>query len=215
MRQGLVRYGGGCWVPEGFDPPSGFEMGLGCIIEDDVSIGIDVRLGHNVILKSGTRMMDDVVMGDCAQTTGVCMIGNHVRIRTGSVVSKSVILNDYAFVAAGVMTSHTKNIYYGRPQMDQRQLVTDVGYGAVLGSRTCMMAGISVAPGSIIGYDSNIVGNLSMPFGVYFGNPARLQAILEEGHQWRIEIPDDYVPYTFDRMLLKKYLPHWGRSDKS
>lgn len=209
MGQGLKRIGLDCWVPLDFEPPAGFKMGAGCIIEEDVAIGIDVKLGHKVILKSGTIILDDVVMGDSCQTTGICIIGNHSRIRTGSCISKSVILNDWAFVAAGVMTSHTKNIFYGRPAMEQRQLVTRIGYGAVIGSRTCMMAGVSIAPGSIVGYDSNVVGDLDTPFGMYYGNPARLKGALDEGHPWRIKIPEGYIPHEFNEALLEKYLPHY------
>lgn len=209
MSQELVRTDTGCWIPPNFTPPAGFKMGIGCVIEDDVVIGSDVRLGHRVILKSGTVIMDDVEMGDCAQTTGICIIGNHVRIRTGSCVSKSVILDDWVFVAAGVMTSHTKNIYHGRPATKPRQFITRVGYGAVVGSRTCMMAGVAIAPGSIVGYDSNVVGGLDTLFGVYFGNPARLRTVLAEDHPWRIAVPEGYVPHEFDGTLLEKYLPYY------
>lgn len=193
-------------IASDFEYPKGFRQGVGVIIESDVIVGEETTLGHNVILKSGTRIGNDVVIGDNCCTTGVCLIGNHVRIRTGSTISKGVVVDDWAFIGAGIMSSHTKNISHGRPQMEPRQLVTRIGYGAVVGSRCNLMAGITIAPGVIVGYDSNVTGDLEIPQSLYFGNPARYQQFIRV--KWRIELPDDYVPHGFDLDLLEKYLPH-------
>lgn len=202
----------GSWIANEFQHGSNFRHGLNCILEPDVVVGDDVVLGHNVHLKAGTRVFSDVEIADHCMTTGISIIGNHVRIRTGSCISKSVILNDWVFVAAGIMSSHTKNVYHGRPGMEKRQYVTHVGYGAIIGSRTNLMAGIKVAPGSIVGYEANVAGDLMDSHGIYFNRPhpwATLQRILEPDDPWYIEVPKDYVPYFFDDDLLKKYLPFY------
>lgn len=204
--------GTGSWIAKDFKHGSNFRHGLNCILEPDVIVGDDVVFGHNVHLKSGTRVYNDVEIADHCMTTGISIIGNHVRIRTGSCISKSVILNDWVFVAAGIMTSHTKNVYHGRPKMEKRQYVTNIGYGAIIGSRTNVMAGVTVAPGSIVGYDANVVGSLIEPHGIYINKPhpwATLQKKLTSDDPWYIEVPKDYEPYAFDVELLKKYLPYY------
>ena len=129
-------------------------------------------------------MLDDVEIADDCVTTGICLLGNHVRVRTGSCISKSVIVDDWCFVAAGIMSSHTKNIYHARPNAPKKQLITRFGYGSVIGSRTNTSAGVSIAPGAIVGYGSHVTVDLTEPNGVYYNDPhpyATLQRRLETG----------------------------------
>ena len=201
----------GSFIAKDFAHGSGFQHGLQCIIDPDVVVGDDVKLGHRVHLASGTRVLDDVEIADDCVTTGICIIGNHVRIPTGSCVSKSVIVDDWCFIAAGIMSSHTKNIYHGRPNAPKRQLITRYGYGSVIGSRTNTSAGITVAPGAIAGYGSNVVSDLDTPHGVYVNSPnpwAELKSVLQSDNPFYIEVPDDYEPHQFDEEMLRKYLPH-------
>jgi len=199
----------GSWIAKDFKHGKNFQFGLNCIIEPDVIVGDDVTLGHDVHIKSGTRIFNDVDIADHCMTTGICIIGNHVRIRTGSCISKSVIIDDYAFIAAGIMSSHTKHIYHGRPYMEKRQYITRIGYGAIIGSRTNLIAGVTISPGVIVGYNSNVLRDLDIPHGIYINKPnpwVTFQKQLEPQDPWFIEVPDDYVPYEFDNSLLKKYL---------
>ena len=50
-------------------------------------------------------MLDDVEIADDCVTTGISLLGNHVRVRTGSCISKAVIVDEWCFVAAGSMSS--------------------------------------------------------------------------------------------------------------
>ena len=168
-------------------------------------------LGHRVHLASGTRILNDVEIADDCVTTGIALIGNHVRVRTGSCISKSVIVDDWCFIAAGIMSSHTKNVYHGRPRAPRHQLVTRFGYGTIIGSRTNTSAGVIIAPGSIVGYGSHVVFDLATPHGIYYNSPdpwATLQSVLRPTNPFYIEVPSDYVPHRFDPELLRRYLPH-------
>lgn len=201
----------GSFIARDFVHGHGFAHGLGCIIDPDVVVGNDVKLGSRVHLASGTRVLDDVEIADDCVTTGLCIVGNHVRVRTGSCISKSVIVDDWCFIAAGIMSSHTKNIYHGRPKAPKRQLLTRFGYGSVIGSRTNTSAGVTVAPGAIVGYGSHVVWDLDTANGVYYNKPdpwATLQAVLEPDSPFYMEIPTDYVPHEFDPELAAKYLPY-------
>lgn len=202
----------GSWIAKDFAHGAGFDHGLQCIIEPDVVVGADVRLGHRVHLASGTRVLDDVEIADDCVTTGICIIGNHVRVRTGSCISKSVIVDDWCFIAAGIMSSHTKNIDHGRPRAPRRQLITRYGYGSVIGSRANTNAGITIAPGAIVGYGAHVVLDLEVPNAVYYNKPnpwAELQFELRPDDPAYIEIPADYEPHEFDAGLLAKYLPYY------
>ena len=202
----------GSWIANDFKKGKDFQHGLNCIIEPDVVVGDDVRLGHYVHLKSGTRILNDVEIADHCMTTGISFIGNHVLIRTGSCISKSLIIDDWAFIAAGIMSSHTKNVYHGRPKMEKRQYVTRIGYGSIIGSSSNLLAGITIAPGAIVGYQANVVGSLDQPNGIYINKPnpwATLQRVIDPDDPWYIEVPEDYIPHQFEQALLDKYLPFY------
>ncbi len=188
-----------------------FKYGRHCVVEPDVIVGDNVSLGHYVLLKSGTRILNNVELADYCKTTGLCIIGNNVMVRTGSCISKGVIVDDWAFIGAGVMTSHTKNIYHGRPAAARRQLITRIGYGVVVGSRTNMVAGVTIAPGAVVGYHSSVVNNLGAWHGLYLNRPkpmATFQRIIKPDSELYVEILDGYNPHQFDPEMLKRYLPY-------
>ncbi|MBN2204351.1 MAG: hypothetical protein JW767_04940 [Thermoleophilia bacterium] len=202
----------GSWIAKDFVHGARFEHGLACIIDPDVVVGDDVRLGSRVHLASGTRFLDDIEFADDCVTTGVCLLGDHVRVRTGSCISKAVIVDDWAFVGAGIMSSHTKNIDHGRPRAPKRQLLTRYGYGTVIGSRTNTSAGVTIAPGAIVGYGSHVVVDLDTPNGIYYNDPhpyATLQRELARDDPYFMEVPAEFEPRQIDPDLLAKYLPNY------
>jgi len=180
-----------------------------CKIDSDVVTGDNVRLGDYVKLKSGTRMGNNIDMADYCCTTGICYIGNDVNVRTRSTVSKGVILEDKVFIGAGVMMSHTKNVYHHRPTMPKQQLIARVNYGCIVGSHSNMMAGVEIGPDVIVGYNSNVVKSITEA-GVYMGNPATRR--FEVPKVWLIKEPDDYERHQFSKEMLEKYLPFYTES---
>lgn len=180
-------------------------IGQYTVIESDVVIGNSCNIGHNVVLKSGTRMGNDVAFADYCCTTGLCYIGNDVAVRTRSTISKGVIIEDLAFIGAGVMMSHTKNIYHHRPWMQRRQLITVIGIGAVIGSHSNLQAGVIIGNNVVVGYSSHVTKNL-FSSGIYYGNPAK--RIKELPEKMIVEQPKGWKPYKFSEEMLKKYLPY-------
>lgn len=182
------------------------KMGDFCIIEPDVVVGDNVKIGHHCTLKSGTRFGNNIDFADYCKTTGLCYVGNDVNIRTGSCISKSVIVEDKAFIGAGVMSSHTKNVYHHRPKMPKRQLITRIGYGSIIGSSVNLSAGIRIADNTIIGYGSMVTKDVLEP-AIYVGSPLRRLADIPP--EYYIEKPVDYEEYEFDAIILEKYLPYY------
>ena len=182
-----------------------FKCGENVIIEEDVIVGDDVKLGHNVCLKSGTRIMNSVKLSDYVKTTGVCIIGNGVDARTGACISKSVIIHDNGFIGPGIMTNHTKNVMHRR-NLREIQLITNIGYGALIGSSASLVAGLTIGDNVFIAIGSNVYKDILEP-GIYGGAPVRKIKDLEP--ELILERPKDYIAYEFDIELLRKYLPNW------
>ncbi|MFA5400922.1 MAG: hypothetical protein WC169_06970 [Dehalococcoidia bacterium] len=192
-------------IHDSFIHGTNFKYGFNVIIEKDVIVGDNVTLGHNVTLKSGTRVMNDVEIADYVMTTGICIIGNGVGIRTAACISRSVIINDNAFIGPGIMTNHTKNVMHKR-NLKEVQLITNIGYGAVIGSMASLIAGLTIGDNIVIAAGSNVIRDVVEP-GIYGGNPVRKLKDIDPSYV--LKKPANYKNYEFDQDMLKKYLPKW------
>ncbi len=202
----------GSYVASDFIHGRNFKMGKFCVIEPDVVVGDNVKIGHHCTLKSGTRFGNNIDFADYCMTTGICYVGNDVNIRTGSCISKSVIIEDKSFIGAGIMSSHTKNVYHQRPEVSKRQLITRIGYGCIIGSHVNLGAGISIVDNTIVGYASDVFKNITES-AIYVGSPARkLKGLPSE---YIILKPKDYKEHEFPSDMLQKYLPHHRDAGKS
>jgi acetyltransferase-like isoleucine patch superfamily enzyme len=88
-----------------------------------------------------------------------------VNIRTGAIISKETIIEEDCFIGPGVITNHTRRI--GEPP-----LKTLIGKGCIVGSQASILAGVELAPGTIIGAGA-VVTRTIYKAGTYVGNPAR------------------------------------------
>ena len=193
-------------VHPSFKHGSNFKIGNFSVVEEDVEVGDNVSIGHFCMLKSGSRFGDNVTFADCCTTTGICYLGNNVGVRTGSCISKSVIVEDKAFIGAGIMSSHTKHIHHQRPEVKPRQLITRIGYGAVIGSRANLSAGITIGDNVVIGYGSVVTKDV-LDMGIYVGNP--LRKLADVSKEMVIPKPEGYKEHEFSEGMLKKYLPFY------
>lgn len=193
------------YIHDSFVHGANFKCGFNVIIEENVIVGDDVKLGHNVTLKSGTRVMNDIDLADYVKTTGICIIGNGVGVRTGACISRSVIINDNAFIGPGIMSNHTKNVMHKR-KLKEVQLITRIGYGAVIGSMTSLIAGLTIGDNVVIAAETNVYKDIP-DAGVYGGNPMRKLKDIDP--EYALKRPADYKEYEFDLAELRKYLPKW------
>lgn len=196
-------------IDETFKHGKNIKIGNFCVIQKDVIVGDNVTIGNYCMLKSGTRFANNVVFADLCSTTGICYLGNNVSVRTASCISKSVIVEDWAFIGAGIMSSHTRFPAHGRANVTKdmgKQYITRIGYGSLIGSRVNLGAGVDIADYTIVGYGALVVKSITEA-GVYVGSPAKKVAELPKG--WKITKPRNHKSHTFSKDMLKKYLPHY------
>lgn len=194
-------------VEKGVVAGNNVTVGHHCLIDKDVVIGDDVKIGSFCYLKNGTRFGDNIDFADYCKTTGICYVGNNVNIRTGSCISKSVIVEDKVFIGAGIMSSHTKNVYHQRPKMPMKQLITRIGFGAVIGSNTNLSAGIRIGDNVVVGYGSVVTKDI-LEKGIYVGHPAR--KLMDLPQEMMIPKPESYTEHQFSKEMIKKYLPYYS-----
>jgi len=171
------------FIAKDFEHGKNLHLGNYVIIEPDVKVGNDAKIGHRATLKSGTIIGNNSILDDHCITTGACYIGNNVNVRTGAIVSKSVIIEDYCFYGPGVITNHTKNVIHGTEgQVPDVQLLTYIGFGSILGSQASTPAGVRIGPLTIVGGGTVVVSDLAEK-SVYVGSPAKK----------KMDLPDNYL----------------------
>lgn len=195
-------------IHKSFKHGKNFKVGHFCIIEEDVVVGDNVVLGHYVVLKKGTRFGNNVEFADCCATTGACWAGNNSTFRTAAVLSKSVIVEDYVFYGPGVVTNHTKHVYHGRQDMKKEQLLTVLGYGSIIGTQASLIAGVHIAPLTVLGGGTVVVKDITES-GVYIGNPCK--KLMELPEMYDMELPENAGKMYLNKEVIKhllKYLPN-------
>jgi UDP-3-O-[3-hydroxymyristoyl] glucosamine N-acyltransferase len=184
-------------------------LGYNVIIEEDVQVGDNVKIGHRATLKSGTIIGNNSIFDDHCISTGACYLGNNVNVRTGAIISKATIVEDYVFIGPGVITNHTKNVNHGRKdKVKDTQLLTYLGYGSILGSQASILAGVTIAPLAIIGGGTVVVKSITEE-GVFVGHPAQKKLVLPE--EYRMVLPSDAGSMYLKKEILdhlKKYMPN-------
>jgi len=189
-------------VATDFQHGTNFRHGKNLVVESDVVVGDNVVLGHNVVLKSGTRFGNHIDFADYCCTTGLCILGDYVDVRTHTTISKGLIIEDKVFIGPGVMTNHTRHVPHCRPRVVQQYLVSRIGYGSIVGASCWLMAGIRIGANVVVGGGTLVVKNLDEP-GIYVGSPPRILRVL----------PPEYVvsgesrPYDFGSELVARYMP--------
>lgn len=192
-------------VSKDFSHGSNLKLGKLVIIEPDVVVGDNVKIGHRATLKSGTRICSNSTIDDHCITTGACFIGNNVNIRTGAIISRATIIEDDCFIGPGVITNHTKNVAHAREnQIETVELLTYISYGSIIGSQVSLLAGVFIGPQSIIGGGSVVVKDIP-GYGVYVGNPCHKLSSLPSNYL--IDSPPTGRMYFNPEIMgvLKKY----------
>jgi acetyltransferase-like isoleucine patch superfamily enzyme len=111
-----------CFVRERSTVGAGSVIGRGGVVDNDVSVGVRVKVQTNVYLTAFTTVEDDVFVGPCAMTTNDDTMARHgddyalrgatlrraCRVGGGAVLTPGVEIGEEAFIAAGAVV--TKNI---------------------------------------------------------------------------------------------------------
>ena len=75
----------------------------GTVIYEDVMMGNDVQTAHHVIIREGVSIKDGCVFGNNTEVLNGAQLGNNVRLATSVIIAENARLGDNIFVGPGVM----------------------------------------------------------------------------------------------------------------
>ena len=102
------------------------EMGIGCIVFQNASIGCDSQIGDHVLIQNSAVVGHDVKIGDYSRldsfvvTVGGCIVENEVTIHTSAVINKNIRVKKRATVGAlsfVIRNVKEQSTVYGNPAM--------------------------------------------------------------------------------------------------
>lgn len=147
----------------------------GTIIYCDVIIGKNFQTGHNVLIREKTRIGDDVLLGSYSIIEGMTEIGSNVNIQSSVYIPLNVVIEDYVFIGPRVVLTNDK--YPLRKKTELRGPI--LRRGASIGANATILPGIEIGEGAMIAAGAVVTRDVP-PWKLAIGNPARIKDLPED-----------------------------------
>ncbi|VVB66705.1 UDP-3-O-(3-hydroxymyristoyl)glucosamine N-acyltransferase [Candidatus Gugararchaeum adminiculabundum] len=148
------------------------EIGENCLIRSltiiygDVTIGNNVKTGHNVLIREKTKIGNNCLIGTGTIIDGTVTIGNNVIVQSGVYIPRDCIIEDNVFL--GPMCVLTNDKYPPQPKL---QGVT-IKKNASIGANATLLPGVIIGENAMVGAASVVTKNVP-PGVVVIGSPAK------------------------------------------
>jgi len=145
------------------------------IVEEGVKIGKNTRIWHFVHVRRGARIGENCNIGKGVYIDKDVEIGNNVKIQNFVSVYHGVKIEDDVFI--GPHATFTNDLYPRSFNEDWELVPTLVKRGASIGANATIVCGIVIGEYAMIGAGAVVTKDVP-PFGLVYGNPARLRGFV-------------------------------------
>jgi acetyltransferase-like isoleucine patch superfamily enzyme len=140
----------------------------GTVIYCDVIIGDYFQTGHNVLVREETTIGDHVAIGTSTIIEGRTSIGNHVNLQSMVYIPTDTIIEDSVFI--GPNTVLTNDPYPPHGGVDLRGPV--IRRGASIGANATILPGVEIGERALVGAGAIVTRDVP-PGMLAIGAPAR------------------------------------------
>ena len=144
----------------------------GSILYCDVIIGDDFQTGHNVVIREKTTIKDRVAVGTGTVIEGYSSIGNDVSLQSMVFIPTDTQIGDHVFI--GPNTVLTNDRY--PPRRIGGMKGPTIKDGAAIGANTTILPGICIGEGALIAAGSVVTHNVPDHM-LAIGSPARIKPL--------------------------------------
>ncbi|WP_179192998.1 acyltransferase [Thermococcus litoralis] len=145
------------------------------VVEDGAEIGEGTRIWHFAHVRKGAKIGKNCNIGKDVYIDVGVEIGNNVKIQNGVSVYHGVKVEDDVFL--GPHMTFTNDLYPRAFNEDWELVPTLVKKGASIGAHATIVCGVTIGEYAMIGAGAVVTKDVP-PFGLVFGNPARLKGFV-------------------------------------
>lgn len=144
----------------------------GTIIYGDTVIGSHFQTGHRATIREKTQIGDHVRLGTMADIQGHCSIGHYVSIHSGVFIAPSSTIEDYVWLFPHVVLTNDPT-----PPSDSEKGVTIRQYASIA-ARSLILPGLAIGEHALVGAGSVVTHDVP-PGKAVVGSPARIKGDVE------------------------------------
>lgn len=145
------------------------------VVEDGVVIGDGTRIWHFVHVRKGARIGRNCNIGKDVYIDVDVVIGDNVKIQNFATIYRGVTVEDDVFI--GPHVTFTNDMYPRSFSVDWQVIPTVVKKGASIGANATVVCGVTIGEYAMVGAGSVVTKDVP-PFGLVYGNPARLKGFV-------------------------------------
>jgi len=152
---------------------AGTVMFGGCVLNDNVFVG------HNAVLREGTKLRKHVIFGSLSVSEGDCIIEEHTLVHSQCHITKYTYIGPYCFIAPFTVFSNDKEMMYRRRGHGENLEGVILGKGVRVGVSCIFLPGVEVGDYAVIGAGSLVTKDVP-PGRLWYGHPAEDQGSASE-----------------------------------
>ncbi|WP_175060126.1 acyltransferase [Thermococcus sp. 2319x1] len=145
------------------------------VVEEGAEIGEGTRIWHFAHIRTGAKIGKNCNIGKDVYIDVGVEIGNNVKIQNGVSVYRGVKVEDDVFL--GPHMTFTNDLYPRAFNEDWEVVPTLVKKGASIGAHATIVCGVTIGEYAMVGAGAVVTKDVP-PFGLVFGNPARLRGFV-------------------------------------
>jgi len=146
----------------------------GTIIYADVVIGDDFRTGHSAMIRENTKIGDQVVVGTNTVIDGNVEIGSFVKLESNVYIPTHTNIGSYVFIGPGAVLTNDK--YPQRLRDEYEPMGPTLEDSVTVGANATILPGVRIGEGSMVAAGSVVTKDVP-PWHLAIGVPARLEPL--------------------------------------
>ncbi|KYC45165.1 MAG: UDP-N-acetylglucosamine acyltransferase [Candidatus Methanofastidiosum methylothiophilum] len=157
-------------------------------ISKGATIGKNSKIWHQSQIREGAKIGENCIISKCVYIDFNVKIGNNVKIQNGVSVYHGVEVEDDVFL--GPHMTFTNDLYPRAFNNNWELVSTLVKKGASIGANATIICGIIIGEYAMIGSGAVVTKNVP-PYGLVFGNPAKLKGFVCKCGRKAVKLSDD------------------------